>query len=189
MRRSLISVLVAVLAIASTSASAQQRFDGWSVSVDWLNPANSFVLSGDTWKGHATGSLAGVSVGKGLQNGNFYLGLDGYLYGGVVETQEHGYAALNGLGGLTFKAGWVFWDRVLVYAGAGPDISLMTFGQNAQSTKIQFGSGAHVTLGVDVSVWKDVIIGVSATRRRLGDIANINVGDSNWYRLGAVYRF
>ncbi|MEK7109027.1 MAG: outer membrane beta-barrel protein [Patescibacteria group bacterium] len=191
MRRSLTSILaaVAIIALTASAAHAEGRFDRWYAGVNWMNPANTFVVSDDSWQGRATGSLFGVNGGRGLQYDSFYFGIDANIDGGVVETQDRGYVALNGLGGLTFKVGWVFRDRVLLYAGAGPDLFWATLGPSASALSSQFGSGAHFTGGVEVALDRNWSVDFNIRRQRLGDLANLNVKDAWWGKLGVNYSF
>ncbi len=196
MKRVLTAAIAAVtfctLSMLSSAASAQGGpFDRWSVGFDWINPGRSLVISGAGWAGHATGNLVGACAGKGFQYGSFYIGADLCVDGGVIETQERGYAGINGLGYVTLRTGWVFnlfGIPTLAYVGAGPDVGLASYGVDAAHLNKQWFSGQHAGFGLE-AMFGHLSLDANVMRRRVSDIQDRNVGDATYGGLRIKYNF
>ena len=160
------------------------RFDGWYAGAFWANPFATFTADHGTIplsSAKLTGSLVGLTVGRGFQRGKFYVGIAGSIAGGVLEGQNDGlacpancYTSLNVLGDATLSVGYIFWQRFLVYFGGGPDFALMRSGQTFYGLNNQFVSGFHGTLGIDYALDDHWSVSGQVKRVRVGDL-NYNV--------------
>ena len=151
-----------------------------------------------------TGSLVGVTVGRGFQQGMFYYGFAGSFAAGVLEGQTGGstctgdcYTSLNTLGEATLSVGLVFWQRLLIYVGVGPNFALMRSGQTFYGLHDQFVSGGHGTLGIKYALNDRWAFSSQLERVRVGDlyyvtpILNVGVNTHDFWMgtLGFEYQF
>jgi hypothetical protein len=190
-------------------AEQADRFDGWYAGGFWANPLDTFTADHGTnplSSAMLTGSLFGVAGGRGFQPSGtpLYFGFSGSVAGGVVEGQSSGsacpgncYTSLNGLGEITLSAGFVFWQRFLVYVGGGPNFAIMRSGQTFYGLNQQFVSGEHGTLGVKFAVDDHWSFSAQVERVRVGDLyyntptqfIGVNTNDFWLATLGFDYRF
>jgi opacity protein-like surface antigen len=211
-------VAAAVLFAASSVASASGllspapialqkagRFDGWFIGGYWANPLDTFKADHDTnplSSAKLTGSLLGVNGGRGFQKGMFFYGFSARIGGGVLEGQVDGvpcpnncYTSLNVLGEATLSAGVVFWQRILVFAGIGPNFAIMRSGQTLYGLNDQFVSGVHGTLGAKVAVDDHWQIGMQIERVRVGDLyyntptGHVGVNPHDFWLLTAGFEY
>ena len=193
------------------AAQKAERFDGWYVGGFWSNPGATFIADHGVYVQGAnpqssklTGNLVGVSVGRGFQQGMFYYGFVGSFAGGVIEGQSGGlvcahdcYTSLNALGEVTLSVGLVFWQRLLVYFGGGPNFAFMRSGQTFYGLNDQFVSGLHGTLGIKYALNDHWAFSSQIERMRVGDLSyntpsgnvGVNLHDFWMGTLGFEYRF
>jgi opacity protein-like surface antigen len=178
----------------------------------WANPAGTFdadhgiyTQTFQTIVGtKITGSLVGVTGGRGFQQGAFYFGFAGSFAAGLLEGQNGGaacaadcYTSLNVLGDATLSAGLVFGQRLLVYFGGGPNFALMRSGQTFYGLHDQFVSGFHGTMGIKYAVDDHWAVSSQLEYVRVGDLyyvipsATIGVNPHDFWMgmLGFEYWF
>jgi len=188
-------------------AVQNERFEGWSVGGLWQNPTNTLTADNPFPPSTSTmtGSLFGVVGDRALQRGIFYGDISASLAGGVIEGQSklagtcagNCYTSLNALGELTFSVGLVFWDKLLLYVGGGPNFAIMNSGQTLNGLHTQFVSGEHGTAGIKFAVDDRWSFLVEGERVRLGDLYyntpiggyGVNIHDFWMTSIGFQYRF
>jgi hypothetical protein len=179
----------------------------------WENPGGTFKADHGIYYSHSsnpissvniTGSLVGVTVGRGFQQGMFYYGFAGNFAAGVLEGQIGGsncasdcYTSLNALGEATLSVGVVFWQRLLVHFGVGPNFALMRSGQMVYGLNDQFVSGYHGALGIKYALNDHWAFSSQIERVRVGDLyyitpsGSVGVNTHNFWMgmLGFEYWF
>jgi hypothetical protein len=177
------------------NAQKAERFDGWYAGGFWASPGATFKAdhgiyiqaSNPISSVTLSGSLGGVTVGRGFRQGMFYYGFVGSFAAGVVDGQTGGsncagdcYTSLNALGEATFSVGVVFWQQLLVYFGLGPNLAFMRSGQTLYGLNDQFVWGEHGTLGIKYALNDHWAFSSQIERLRVGDLSYItpssNVG-------------
>jgi opacity protein-like surface antigen len=189
------------------AAQKAERFNGWFVGGFWANPLATFHADHGTSplsSAKLTGSLVGLAGGRGFQRGMFYYGFSGSLAGGVFEGQSDGascpancYTSLNVLVEATLSVGLVFWDRLLVRLGGGPNFALMRSGQTLYGINNQFVSGVHATMGLEYALTDHWSVFGEGQRVRVGDLyyntpsGHIGVNPHDFWMgtAGVNYRF
>lgn len=182
--RAVIAPLLACLAMAAASpasADADGDWNRWWVGGFAANPINTFrslhMASGAVIASHyLTGSMAGVTLGRGFQFGYFYFGANVALSGGVLEGQTgdavcpgNCYTSLNGLAEGTFSAGLAV-GRALFRIGLGPSFGVMRAGQTLYGLNTIYVSGFHTKAGVEFALNGNWSVYVEAQHQRVGDL-------------------
>jgi hypothetical protein len=189
---------------APIAIQTADRFDGWYAGGFWANPFDTFRADHGTSplsSASLTGSLFGLVGGRGFQQGVFYGGFSGSIAGGVVEGQSgcsgNCYTSLNVLGEATLSVGLVFWQRLLVHIGGGPNFAVMRSGQTLYGLNEQFVSGEHGMLGAKYAVDDNWSFFAQVERVRVGDLyyntptgtIGVNTHDFWIGTTGFEYRF